>query len=152
MYLRRYWPGRAPDWVQEREGERADSEGDDASEDEEEAGVTAAIAPPVVIRASDDPRLRRLAEACAFGLAAIGHATTLARLMTQEQSGVGLESCPVPAGNVSTRPGCPESAAPGPFCRESITGSCVALGGYCCGTPPLCRTKQCATPEIHAYP
>ena len=115
LYMRRYWPGRAPDWVQEREGERADSEGDDASEDEEEAGVTAAIAPPVVIRASDDPRLRRLAEACAPVLAATGHAIILARLMTQEQSGVGLESCLVPAGNVSTRPGFPESAAPGPL-------------------------------------
>ena len=64
--MRRYWPGRAPDWVQERGEEReGGSEGDDASEDEEEVGVTAAIAPPVVIRASDDPRLRRLAEACA---------------------------------------------------------------------------------------
>lgn len=55
----RYWPGRAPDWAQERDGGRSSDQ--DSDEDEVEAEVTA-IAPPVVIKASEDPRLRRLAE------------------------------------------------------------------------------------------
>ena len=56
--VKRYWPGRAPDWYNEKQAE-AESE-EDASE-EDEADVTA-IATPVVIKASDDPRLRRLAQ------------------------------------------------------------------------------------------
>ncbi|CAL8469211.1 g8752 [Coccomyxa elongata] len=54
--VKRYWPGKAPDWYQGEE-EEAPS---DVSEDDE-AGVTA-IAPPVIVKAAEDPRLRRLAE------------------------------------------------------------------------------------------
>ncbi len=66
--MRRYWPGKAPDWAEEREGGRSGSE--EASDDEDEAVAAAAIAPPVIVRASEDPRLRRLAEvrACAADL------------------------------------------------------------------------------------
>ena len=59
--VKRYWPGRAPDWYNEKE-QQQDSEDEEAS-GEDEADVTA-IAPPVVIKASDDPRLRRLAQVC----------------------------------------------------------------------------------------
>lgn len=58
--VKRYWPGKAPDWYKEKE-EQPDSEDEEASGDEEAADVTA-IAPPVVIKASEDPRLRRLAQ------------------------------------------------------------------------------------------
>lgn len=57
--VKRYWPGRAPDWYNEKEEEQSESEAEPSEEDE--ADVTA-IAPPVVIKASDDPRLRRLAQ------------------------------------------------------------------------------------------
>ena len=56
--LRRYWPGKAPDWYQ---GE-PDEDLSDVSEDDE-AEVTA-VAPPVIVKAAEDPRLRRLAEVC----------------------------------------------------------------------------------------
>ena len=58
--LSRYWPGKAPDWAEEgRDGGR-DSDEEGGPSDEEEA--VAAIAPPVILKASEDPRLRRLAE------------------------------------------------------------------------------------------
>ena len=59
--VKRYWPGRAPDWYNEKDQQK-ESEDEEAS-GEDEADVTA-IAPPVVIKASDDPRLRRLAQVC----------------------------------------------------------------------------------------
>ena len=59
--VKRYWPGRAPDWYDEKK-QQQESEDEEAS-GEDEADVTA-IAPPVVIKASDDPRLRRLAQVC----------------------------------------------------------------------------------------
>lgn len=59
--VKRYWPGRAPDWYNEKE-QQQESDGEEAS-GEDEADVTA-IAPPVVIKASDDPRLKRLAQVC----------------------------------------------------------------------------------------
>lgn len=49
--VRRYWPGKAPEWAQ------ADDEGTGA------AGVErarTAIAAPVIVKRADDPRLRRL--------------------------------------------------------------------------------------------
>ena len=58
--VKRYWPGKAPDWYKEKE-EQPESEDEESSGEEEAADVTA-IAPPVVIKASDDPRLRRLAQ------------------------------------------------------------------------------------------
>ena len=58
--VKRYWPGKAPDWYKEKE-EQPESEDEEASGEEEAADVTA-IATPVVIKASDDPRLRRLAQ------------------------------------------------------------------------------------------
>ena len=65
--VKRYWPGRAPDWYDEKK-QQQESEDEEAS-GEDEADVTA-IAPPVVIKASDDPRLRRLAQVCPEGLQA----------------------------------------------------------------------------------
>ena len=62
--VKRYWPGRAPDWYNEKE-QQQESEDEEAS-GEDEADVTG-IAPPVVIKASDDPRLRRLAQVCPAG-------------------------------------------------------------------------------------
>jgi hypothetical protein len=55
--VKRYWAGRAPDFYNEREEDRSSSE----DSDEDEAEVTA-VAPPVIIKAAEDPRLRRLAE------------------------------------------------------------------------------------------
>ena len=54
--VKRYWPGKAPDWYQEpAEAQSSDDEG-------QETGITA-VAPPVVLKKAEDPRLRRLAEA-----------------------------------------------------------------------------------------
>ena len=54
--VQRYWPGKAPEWYKP----------DEAAEDEELAAEpgTTAPAPPVVLKRADDPRLRRLAQAC----------------------------------------------------------------------------------------
>uniref|UniRef100_A0A061QYR8 Microfibrillar-associated protein 1 n=1 Tax=Tetraselmis sp. GSL018 TaxID=582737 RepID=A0A061QYR8_9CHLO len=56
--VKRYWPGRAPDWAKEKEEE----EGDEAVvlETEHEQSKTK-IAAPVVVKKADDPRLQRLA-------------------------------------------------------------------------------------------
>ncbi len=58
--VKRYWPGKAPDWYQDKE-DQPESEEEAASGEEEPADVTG-IAPPAIIKASDDPRLRRLAQ------------------------------------------------------------------------------------------
>ncbi|KAL0034083.1 hypothetical protein WJX79_007829 [Trebouxia sp. C0005] len=52
---RRYWPGKAPDWVPPNTAE-------EASDDEEQAVERTSVAAPVIIRAKDDPRLARLAD------------------------------------------------------------------------------------------
>lgn len=51
---RRYWPGKAPDWVP--------NEAEELSEDEEEAIDRTSVAAPVIVKAKPDPRLARLAE------------------------------------------------------------------------------------------
>ena len=51
---RRYWPGKAPDWVPPSTEEAA-------SDDEEQAVERTSVAAPVVVRAKEDPRLARLA-------------------------------------------------------------------------------------------
>ena len=76
--VKRYWPGRAPDWAKavpadEEEEEKATP----ASHSSDEEGVEAdEVAAPVILKKSDDPRLRRLAEAQAE---AGGRDTALAR-------------------------------------------------------------------------
>ena len=52
---RRYWPGKAPDWVP------SDSVAE-ASDEEDEAADRTSIAAPVIVKAKDDPRLARLAD------------------------------------------------------------------------------------------
>ena len=51
---RRYWPGKAPDWVP--------NAAEDLSEEEEEAVDRTSVATPVIVKAKADPRLDRLAE------------------------------------------------------------------------------------------
>ena len=45
--VKRYWPGRAPDWYEEAAAEREEAE--EAPEEDEEAAVTA-VAAPVVLK------------------------------------------------------------------------------------------------------
>ena len=52
---RRYWPGKAPDWVPPNTAE-------EASDDEEQAVERTSVAAPVIVRAKNDPRLARLAD------------------------------------------------------------------------------------------
>lgn len=52
---RRYWPGKAPDWLPPNTAE-------EPSDDEEQAVERTSVAAPVIVRAKDDPRLARLAE------------------------------------------------------------------------------------------
>lgn len=52
---RRYWPGKAPDWVPPNTAE-------EPSDDEEQAVERTSVAAPVIVRAKDDPRLARLAD------------------------------------------------------------------------------------------
>ena len=52
---RRYWPGKAPDWVPPSEAEAA-------SDEEEIAVERTSVAAPVIVKAKADPRLARLAE------------------------------------------------------------------------------------------
>lgn len=65
--VRRYWPGKRPDWIKEED----DDEDEEELEEEEEASepaheaepvVRTGIAAPVIVKRADDPRLRRLAE------------------------------------------------------------------------------------------
>ncbi len=62
--VKRYWPGRAPDWVKDapvEDEEEQDLVARRSSDDEDlEADRVAA---PVILKKSEDPRLRRLAEA-----------------------------------------------------------------------------------------
>ena len=53
---RRYWPGKAPDWVP--------NEAEDLSEEEDEVEAIdrTSVAAPVIVKAKPDPRLARLAE------------------------------------------------------------------------------------------
>ncbi|GAB4819558.1 hypothetical protein N2152v2_006604 [Parachlorella kessleri] len=71
--VRRYWPGKRPDWVKEDEEGQQDDD-DESAEDEDEqqapaepapeaAAVRTGIAAPVIVKKADDPRLRRLAGA-----------------------------------------------------------------------------------------
>mmetsp|Transcript_30523 Transcript_30523/g.51431 ORF Transcript_30523/g.51431 Transcript_30523/m.51431 type:complete len:475 (+) Transcript_30523:312-1736(+) len=55
----RYWPGKAPDWAPDEDGEDSEEERNEAEDDVEE--VIAKRAPPVLVERKDDPRLRRLA-------------------------------------------------------------------------------------------
>jgi hypothetical protein len=50
--VKRYWPGRAPDWVDKDKIEEVDSdlEGDDKEEDEGEVAAATSIAAPVVLK------------------------------------------------------------------------------------------------------
>lgn len=52
---RRYWPGKAPDWVPPNSAL-------EASDEEEEAVDRTSVAAPVIVKAKDDPRLARLAD------------------------------------------------------------------------------------------
>lgn len=52
---RRYWPGKAPDWVPPNSVA-------EASDEEEEAVERTSVAAPVIVKAKDDPRLARLAD------------------------------------------------------------------------------------------
>ncbi|KAL3143239.1 hypothetical protein ABBQ38_002090 [Trebouxia sp. C0009 RCD-2024] len=52
---RRYWPGKAPDWVPPNSVA-------EASDEEEEAVDRTSVAAPVIVKAKDDPRLARLAD------------------------------------------------------------------------------------------
>ena len=52
---RRYWPGKAPDWVPPNSVA-------EASDQEEEAVDRTSVAAPVIVKAKDDPRLARLAD------------------------------------------------------------------------------------------
>lgn len=52
---RRYWPGKAPDWVPPNSAA-------EASDEEEEAVDRTSVAAPVIVKAKDDPRLARLAD------------------------------------------------------------------------------------------
>ena len=61
--VKRYWPGRAPDWAK-AVPENEDEEAAAASHSSDEEGIEAdKVAAPVILKKSDDPRLRRLAEA-----------------------------------------------------------------------------------------
>ena len=54
--VQRYWPGKAPEWYKP---------GEEVSDDEAPAEPgTSAPAPAVVLKRAEDPRLRRLAQAC----------------------------------------------------------------------------------------
>ena len=53
---RRYWPGKAPDWVPPSSAAEA------SDEEEEEAVDRTSVAAPVIVKAKDDPRLARLAD------------------------------------------------------------------------------------------
>lgn len=55
--VKRYWAGKVPDYYKEPAEDRSASE----ESEEDEAEVTA-VAPPVILKAAEDPRLRRLAE------------------------------------------------------------------------------------------
>lgn len=52
---RRYWPGKAPDWVPPNSAA-------EASDEEEEAVDRTSVAAPVIVKAKNDPRLARLAD------------------------------------------------------------------------------------------
>lgn len=52
---RRYWPGKAPDWVPPNSAA-------DASDEEEEAVDRTSVAAPVIVKAKHDSRLARLAD------------------------------------------------------------------------------------------
>jgi microfibrillar-associated protein 1 len=55
--VKRYWPGKKPDWVKE------DDPGSEVlSSSDEEEDTRAAVAPPVIVKQADDPRLKRLLE------------------------------------------------------------------------------------------
>jgi hypothetical protein len=82
--VKRYWPGKAPDWYNEKE-EQPESEDEEASGEEEAADVTA-IAAPVIIKASDDPRLRRLAQVTLVLMRATTAATLKAVLSSLNNS------------------------------------------------------------------
>ena len=61
--VKRYWPGKAPDWAKALPAEE-EEEAAAASQSSDEEGLEAdKVAAPVILKKSDDPRLRRLAEA-----------------------------------------------------------------------------------------
>lgn len=55
--VKRYWPGKAPDW--------AGSDGEEEALVQKEQGgqVQTGVSAPVVVKRADDPRLQRLAAA-----------------------------------------------------------------------------------------
>lgn len=55
--VKRYWPGRAPDWVEEG------GEEEELVQEQQEERSRTSVAAPVVVKKADDPRLARLADA-----------------------------------------------------------------------------------------
>lgn len=68
--VRRYWPGKRPDWIKEESEDEEDSEEEEQPQEEEALApaleeqpvVRTDIAAPVIVKRGDDPRLRRLAD------------------------------------------------------------------------------------------
>lgn len=66
--VRRYWPGKAPDWAPEEDDDDADDEGADSTFQQQQEPFPSGRAPAVRVEQKDDPRLRRLAGARGSGV------------------------------------------------------------------------------------
>ena len=82
--VQRYWPGKAPEWYKP----------DEAAEDDEVVGEPGTSAPalPVVLERADDPRLRRLAQACSATVQ-IGYAVPYTKVSLLAVLTAGLHEC-----------------------------------------------------------